>query len=312
MSKLSKKKLETLLGSQKSTPLSAKEKAKMRMQLAGFIEEHPVQSSWTSIIAHRVFRLRPIFASLTVVVLFSSVSLASAQTALPGDTLYDLKLFVNEEVPMIFMDETEKQDFVVKQMDSRLKEAELLKEKGELTFEQQAVLQSKFDDYFDKIAEHEHPIKIRKDLSVVLEQHQDVLPQFTVVTEFVETTDVEETDQKPDWGYFKPRNSMTLKEFFEATHKTMEELEIEEIEDENAETAEGDEVEAEDLVEQESIDETDEVETGDGEESEDGDEAEAGDESETGDESDEDEEQSYLIPIKPIKVPLDEASEVEL
>lgn len=252
MSKFSKKNLETVLGSQKSTPLSAKEKAKMRMQLAGFIEQNPVQSRWTSIIAHRVFRLRPLFASLTVVVLFSGVSLASAQTALPGDTLYDLKLFVNEEVPMIFMDEREKQDFVVKQMDNRLEEAELLKEKGELTFEQQEVLQSKFDDYFDKIAEHEHPIKIRKDLSVVLEQHQDVLPQFTVVTESIETTDDEETDQKPDRGPFKPRNSMTLKEFFEATHKSMEELnpESDEREDETVESDEVMEEDAADLVDE--------------------------------------------------------------
>ncbi len=289
MSKLTKK-LETLLGSQKSTPLSVSEKAKMRMQLAGFIERNPVQSSWISLVAHRVFRLRPILASLTVVVLFSGVSLASAQTALPGDALYDLKLFVNEEVPMIFMNETEKQDFVVKQMDNRLEEAELLKEKGELTVEQQEVLQSKFDQYFDKISENEHPGKIRKDITTVFEQHQEILPQFTVEAEPVETTDVDQVDYEPGSGPFKPRNSMTLKEFFEATHKPMEELEPEETEDENSED---DAVEVEvEATEEQTVEETSEEETVEEENMEDF-----------------GSEEPFL---EPIKVPLDEDSEIKL
>ena len=108
---------------------------------------------------------------------------------------------------MIFMDETEKRDFVVRQMDNRLEEAEQLKEKGELTDEQQEVLQSKFNEYFDEISENEHSGKIRKDLSTVLEQHQDVLPQFTVEAEVEETTEVDKTDHKPGDGPFKNKNS---------------------------------------------------------------------------------------------------------
>ena len=246
MSKLTKKQLEELLQPSKNSVLSASEKAKMRMNLSSFIEENPVRVSRFEFLTSRLFRLRPILASLTVVFLFSGVSLASAQTALLGDALYDLKLFVNEEVPMIFMDETEKQFFVVKQVENRLEEAQLLKEKGELSGEQEEVLQTKFDQYFEQISVNEHPGKIRKDLSTVLEQHQEILPQFTVVTEDEEDSeeDSQEPDQKPWKGKpFKNKNSMTLKEFFELTHKPMEELENDETltgEDETVEEDESD------------------------------------------------------------------------
>ena len=229
MSKLTKKHLQTLLGSQKRSMLSAREKAKMRMQLGSFLEQNPVRVSRFDFLTSRLFRLRPILASLTVVLLFSGVSLASAQTALPGDALYDLKLFVNEEVPMIFMDEEEKQDFVVKQVENRLEEAELLKGKGKLSVEQEEFLQTKFDHYFEQISKNGRPSRIHEDLSVVLEQHLEVLPQFTVVAEPEEDEeDSQEPDQKPGKDKpFKNKVSMTLKEFFEATHKPMEELEEE-------------------------------------------------------------------------------------
>lgn len=263
------KHIQDALQSQSTAPLTASEKAKMRMNLSSFIEQNPVKASRFEFLTRRLFHLRPVFAGLTVVFLFSGVSLASAQTALPGDSLYDLKLLVNEEVPMLFMDEQEKQDFVVKQMDNRLEEAEQLKEKGELTPKQQEVLQGKFDEYFDKIADNERPGKIHKDLTSVLEQHQDVLPEFTVTAEATEgsTADDSDTEKPQNFGKGKPfknKNHLTLKEFFELTHKPMEELtpveeveieiEIEEgQESEPVESSEGEEIDSEESTDQETV-----------------------------------------------------------
>jgi len=175
MLKLTENDLQTLLKPAASAELSPTEKAKMRMHLDSFMEENPVQVSRFSFLRP----LRSILASLTVVVFFSGVSVASAQAALPGDTLYDFKILVNEDVPVLFMNKEQKQDFAVKQVDNRLNEAEQLKAKGTLDEEKSAVLQAHMDTYFSVIAKSEKPEKLHRNLSLVLDAHTDVLPNFT-------------------------------------------------------------------------------------------------------------------------------------
>lgn len=175
MIKLTENDLKTLLKPATSVGLSPTEKAKMRMHLDAFVEENPVQVRRFSFLRP----LRSVLASLTVVVFFSGISVASAQAALPGDTLYDFKILVNEDVPVLFMNQEQKQDFAVKQVNNRLNEAEQLKANGTLDEEKSAVLQSHMDTYFSVIAKSEKPEQLHHDLSLVLDAHPDVLPEFT-------------------------------------------------------------------------------------------------------------------------------------
>lgn len=246
--------IEKLFQSNKAAPLSPTEKAKLRMNLSSFIEKNPVQARRFDFFSARLFRFRPVLGGFIVACLFSSVSLASAQSALPGDALYDLKLLVNESVPMLFMDAQQKQNFATQRIDNRLEEAEKLQEKGGLTVEQKEVLQAKLDECFETITSKEVTVDTHEELTSVLEQHQEVLPVFTVAAEVVELetkpeidptleTEVEaETDSETDPETVEspqethtpiepstapaestePKKDFTLQDFFELTQKPVE------------------------------------------------------------------------------------------
>ena len=173
-------KLKELLHSHQAPGLSAEEKAKMRLHLSDFIEQNPVQKSRFSFFRGSAFlRYRSVLALLAVVVLFSGVSVTSAQSALPGDALYGLKLFVNESLPRVFMSEKEKDEFALVQFENRLEEAAALKEEAPLTAEQEAILQTKFDESLEELSSEDLDQNfVHTKLSTLLEGHEDLFEDF--------------------------------------------------------------------------------------------------------------------------------------
>ncbi len=192
-------KLKDLLQAHASKPLTAEEKAKMRMHLTSYVEKHPVQSPAFSFLKLSSFLpFRSALAGLSVVILFSGVSLASAQTALPGDALYELKLFVNEELPKVFMEEEEEDSFAVLQFENRLKEAETLKEKkGNLTEKEGRILGDKMKEALEGLSEEDlKGPALREQLSSVLEAHESVLEDFKAQFDHLKEKSSKETEEE--------------------------------------------------------------------------------------------------------------------
>lgn len=139
--------LKSLKHLRKPITLSEAEKRHMHAHILSYMNSHPIQEkakvspyfSYHSII----FR----FASVAVVVLLVGGStLFAAEGALPGDTLYPVKVGVNEEVKGFFVVGDENViAWHEERVSTRLKEAETLAQAGKLSDAAQAQVEAYFD-----------------------------------------------------------------------------------------------------------------------------------------------------------------------
>lgn len=136
----------------KSTTLSAHDKATMRTEIIKFMEKNPVKKNSFLKIASLVnpFTLlskpAPLFALLIVLSTGIGTSYAS-DTALPGDVLYPVKIYVNEGVRslVVFTPESRAQ-WEVERASRRLEEASKLVALGTMDSQRRAGVESHFAD----------------------------------------------------------------------------------------------------------------------------------------------------------------------
>lgn len=149
--------------------LSSREKEKMRESLRLFIEHNPVREEvdvrpqlqqrsglfpvFGSIFQANQLRIRPMVITVIVaivVVLSGGASLA-AESALPGDLLYNVKVEVNEKVRggLAVSDEA-KARVAADLTGRRLQEAATLAAEGRLTAEAQAEIESRLNAHMEK------------------------------------------------------------------------------------------------------------------------------------------------------------------
>lgn len=142
------KKLETLLRSLKRIQLNTTERAQMRENIYAFMEKHPAGQK-PSIFRFLYLSRRPItmLATLAIVVttvLGAGVSYA-AESSLPGDPLYTVKVHFNEKVlaKIKFKDSDEEQIKAhIWKMDRRENEYQKLEALGMLDEEKERVIKS--------------------------------------------------------------------------------------------------------------------------------------------------------------------------
>ncbi len=148
-----------LITSAQTVRLSTEESERAATILRAFMKDHPVNmaaairnhekkerpSLWRSFFA---FRSTPSFAAVLLLVLGGGSLSYAAESALPGDPLYAVKVHVNEEVHAAFSLSTEaKANWEAKRAERRVKEAKQLANAGKLTPEKTTVLVAAFNTH---------------------------------------------------------------------------------------------------------------------------------------------------------------------
>lgn len=192
--------------------LSSGEKERMRESLHLFIEHNPVrkeisvrpQSQQRSWILYQL-RLKPmpVFAVIAVITLMvgGGTSLA-AESALPGDALYPVKVNINEEVrgALTISDEA-KARLAANLAERRLQEAATLAAEGKLTAEAQAEIESRFNGHVEKFEAKANKLvakgkanaaaELSSNLEASLKAHSQILGSFEADAEADADTDTD-------------------------------------------------------------------------------------------------------------------------
>lgn len=111
--------------------LTEKERFERAAALATFIDAHPMTQTVdqrhtpSRFPLFRIFALHPIIAGILLLLLVTSSVSYAAEYALPGDTLYPMKVSVNEEVVRVFArNDEQKAEFEANRIARRFEEAE--------------------------------------------------------------------------------------------------------------------------------------------------------------------------------------------
>lgn len=96
----------------------------------------------------------PIFASLVIAIMLGGGVSFAAENSLPGDTLYPVKVDVNEEVRGAFTFGAEaKAEWETRLAERRLEEAEQLTSEGRMNAETQANIEENFEAHSERVSE---------------------------------------------------------------------------------------------------------------------------------------------------------------
>ena len=173
--------------------LSPAEKESMRSGVALFLEQHPVRNMTLarqlieerSKSAHSAYaevsalqsllsRLQPMFIALLVVLLVGGGTSFAAESALPGDTLYPVKVSINEEVGsfLAFSEEAQAR-FDTRRAENRLEEAAELAAKGRLNSETSASIQSRFEAHTSAFEDDIEAIEASENSRSSFEMHSN-------------------------------------------------------------------------------------------------------------------------------------------
>ncbi|MBI2506529.1 MAG: hypothetical protein HYW00_00060 [Candidatus Colwellbacteria bacterium] len=192
------KEIKKFIESAKGIILSSEEKQKMRENLLLFIEKHPVREKFDtrpqlqkrSGLFQLKLRPMPVFAVITAIVLVGGggTSLA-AESALPGDFLYTVKVNVNEEVRgKLAVSDEAKARVEASLAERRLEEAAELAAKGRLTAKAQTEIESRFKAHVDKFENRADKLaakgkadtaaEISSNLAASLKAHVQILDSF--------------------------------------------------------------------------------------------------------------------------------------
>ena len=140
----------------KHIQVSKNEKYSMRDALSEYMKYKPIRSGQKhESISYRfsfvwMQRPMPIFAAVLVFVIGGS-TVAAAEGALPGDTLYPIKVSVNEEMRGAFAFSSEsKANWNIARAERRLEEAALLAADGNLTEEVREELDTRLEEHTEE------------------------------------------------------------------------------------------------------------------------------------------------------------------
>ena len=158
------KNLEKIIKSLEEVRLSSFEKEQMLSQMRAFVGFHAVRKE--AGIRHKEGRQKPSFISLIIrkkimpigiiiALLLSGGGVSyAAEQALPGDTLYPIKVRVNEEIrEWASLSSEAKANWEGRRAERRLEEVERLALSGNLTEELEKRLEERFETHIEKINE---------------------------------------------------------------------------------------------------------------------------------------------------------------
>ena len=173
--------------------LSSDEKKKMRENLGIFIEQHPVRNadisrhllreeSKTHISAFAgIFTLKPLIHKLQYMIIALIIALLigggtsfAAESALPGDILYPIKVSINEEVrsAVTISDEAQAQ-WDARRAERRLEEAEKLAAQGRLNAQTRADIESRFETFAQAFQKRVEKIEAKQKTNAAFELHSN-------------------------------------------------------------------------------------------------------------------------------------------
>ena len=161
-----------MFDSAKNVNLSSMEKSLIRDSLSTFMNSKPLPSPYlrkTDIFVW--FKQRYAFVGVLVAVFFVLEGTTfAAQKSLPGDILYSVKINLNEKVESLLATTPKATaEIEVKHATTRLKEAEDLSVKGELTVEKNTEIKNSFTRAVDSINKNIKELKDKGDSKSVSE-----------------------------------------------------------------------------------------------------------------------------------------------
>ena len=194
------KDLKQLIRQAKNIKLSHEEKSSIKDSLLNFISENPVRPGTEPRLGYgsNIFLTKLNFASamaifLIITVLVGGGVAVGAGNALPGDTLYPVKVGINEEVQgWLSVSEEAKANWEVERAQRRLEEAETLATDGSLDIEARENIEANFEAHADRVKERIEKFESNEDFhaaadlsskfEISLKAHQKILNRLTAET----------------------------------------------------------------------------------------------------------------------------------
>lgn len=188
--------LEKFIKNAKDIRMSKDEKATIRESVLNFIYQNPVRtemmprlSNWSTMFHYKLNYLSIMTILLIISLMFGSGMGLAAEKALPGDSLYPVKIGFNEEVRgWLSISEEAKANWEVERVQKRLEEAELMASQGSLDAETRAVIEANFqaqsEKVKDRIAKFENKdnfnaaVGVSSNFEVALRAHERILARL--------------------------------------------------------------------------------------------------------------------------------------
>jgi hypothetical protein len=189
------KNIEEQLNNLQKTVMNTEEKGAVRGAVVSYMQENPliVRNQEDSRLQYRtsnfnnrlITKTRMTIAIIIALLLGGGTSFA-AEGALPGDVLYPIKVYVNENAQeLAAVSDKAEAKVQAKLAERRLEEAEKLAVEGRLNAETSADLKLRFEEHAEKSKEHrskvedgddaEEAAEINSDIEVSLKMHQKLL-----------------------------------------------------------------------------------------------------------------------------------------
>ncbi|MBI5151987.1 hypothetical protein HZA39_00470 [Candidatus Peregrinibacteria bacterium] len=184
------KQFEEIISEANRVALTSKEKSRSRDFLLTFMGKHkkesPLKRIWNFMPLRFLFK--PVYAVILVLLLGGGGTVFAAEASLPDDTLYPVKIYINEPVRGAFaFSEEKKADFEAWRAERRLTEMKKLEEKGQLTDEKKSRIEENFKRHeeninavIQKLEEKNNPnaAKLRVRLQNSIKAHEEILQKF--------------------------------------------------------------------------------------------------------------------------------------
>lgn len=186
----------------KKVSLSSEEKQKIRGRLIVFTETNQATNQVTKLSSRetgkisksRIFfphlfflKLRPMFIALVIALVLGGSTVAAAENTLPGDTLYPIKIHVNEQVRDAIEISAEKQaEWDLKKAERRLLEAQKLAQQGKLNAAVRSDIESRITENIDRVNKAKGDAENKQILAItlgsLLRAHSDILDSIVSST----------------------------------------------------------------------------------------------------------------------------------
>lgn len=201
------KKTEQFLHSVRiAVSLSDNEKKEMRDTLSAYVDSNPVQEGIATYpemapvqlwFAGFIKSKKAVYVTVPLVaILFLGGGITvAAHDALPGDTLYPVKIGFNEEVRgLLAFTDTEEAAWNAERAERRLEEAEALAIANKLDNETRVHLEEKFKEYTERSEKNTASLAVKGDIETAAERQSDLEGRLRAHTEVLEAIHGQEKD----------------------------------------------------------------------------------------------------------------------
>jgi len=166
----------------KNVSLSTDEKKKTRDELVSFVRVHPVRNvdvgrhiqKEGSIINLFINQLTSMPIIIGLILAISGGTAFAAESSLPGDLLYPIKVSVNEEIrATVTISDEAKARWDARRAERRLEEMETLAAEGRLDAEVRANVEARFERHAERFEERALRIGARAETQAAFEAHSN-------------------------------------------------------------------------------------------------------------------------------------------